>query len=78
MEYFKCFGFFSILGGAKKMAQFLTTYNFDLCGQNLMKPYIMQFQHVYLDCMNFGINQIKITEMTNLLKSHVKKLHIVK
>ena len=42
-----------------------------------MKLYIMQFQHVYLDSMNFGINQIKITEMTNLLKSHVKKLPIV-
>ena len=43
-----------------------------------MKLYIMQFQHNYLDSMNFGINQIKFTEMPFLLKSHVKKLNIVK
>ena len=46
--------------------------------RNLMKLYIMSFQHDYSDCINFGINQIKITEMINLLKSHVIKLNIVK
>ena len=39
---------------------------------------LCKFQHVNIGCINCGVNQFIITGMTNLLKSHVKNLHIVK